>query len=302
MKVFQTKEFPLQLDASVMTIGSFDGIHEGHQALLKALKAYKDMFNFPSVCISFSPHPREVVGGQTIPKLTCHPEKIAKIEELGVDYYWEIPFDFEFASLSPQYFLQNLVIPKLNPQNIILGPNHRFGAGGSGTADTFHQLGYQPTVIPEVTNVSSTLIRSYMHKGQLYLANQALGYPYPIHGNVVKGHGVGRNLGFPTANVEPSCPDKLLPKDGVYSCRVYIPDSKVSYYGAMSVGTNPTISKQNQDKTVEVYILDFTGDLYGKELRLEVLNFLRFQEAYDNLEDLTKAIKEDVDKVKQLHM
>jgi riboflavin kinase/FMN adenylyltransferase len=301
MQTYHSKEFPHQLLGSILTIGSFDGIHIGHQAILKKVNALRDIHNLPSVCISFHPHPREVLSGQMIPKLTCTPEKIAKISSLGVDYYWEIPFDMEFASLSPLYFLKHIVAPKLQPQHILMGPNHRFGSGGSGTIDTFHQLGYHPIVVPEVPQASSTLIRSHLLKGQIFLANQALGYSYTIQGSVVKGQEIGRTLGFPTANIVPDCSDKLLPQHGVYSCKVHIPQSTKVYIGALSIGTNPTISKESTKTLIEVHILDFEGDLYHKEVRIELQNFIRLQENFDSLDDLVLAMKKDIKKIQRIH-
>ncbi len=286
----------------VLTIGTFDGVHLAHRALISsivevALEAQKD-----SMLITFSPHPRTFVSAEDTPPielLTSTTEKIELLKDTGLDILLIQNFDRQFSEIDAEEFVDEYLISKLRPSCIIIGYDHKFGKNREGDIDLLRsksdQGGFEVMEIPRIIlddlAVNSTKIRQHLRSGDVKLANRLLGRPYSIRGMVVRGLQNGRKMGFPTANIKPDSPEKLIPTDGVYSVEVMIGDE--IYRGALNIGYRPSVDR-SLSHTIEVYILDFDEDIYGREIEVRFLDFVRPEMKFDDLESLQAQIAEDV--------
>ncbi|MBS7787814.1 bifunctional riboflavin kinase/FAD synthetase [Flavobacterium sp. CYK-55] len=285
---------------TVVTIGTFDGVHIGHQKIVQQLLSSAQQSHCASVILTFFPHPRMVLQDQSeIRLLNTIEERTLLLEKTGLDYLIIHPFDHSFSRLTAEEFVKKVLVEKLNIQKIVIGYDHRFGrnrtADINDLIDFGHQYGFEVEQISaqqiEDVSVSSTKIRTALQEGQITLANQYLGYPYLLSGTVKKGRQLGRTIGFPTANIELGIDYKLIPKIGVYIVQSHI-NGKLTY-GMMNIGTNPTVSGQNL--SIEVYFIDFEADLYEQKLDISVLERIRDEEKFESLDALTKAISRDLD-------
>ncbi|MEI8033155.1 MAG: bifunctional riboflavin kinase/FAD synthetase [Chlorobiaceae bacterium] len=287
--------------ASVVTAGSFDGVHKGHRMIIKRVVAVARSQGLRSVVVTFEPHPRKVLKGKVsgpLGLLTTLEEKTELLAAEGVDLLFVIRFTPEFASRSSDDFIRNVMVGMLGAKSIIVGYDHAFGRDRRGSGHTLEQLGMelevQVEVLDEVTigneHFSSTRIRQLLESGKIMEANEFLGSPYVISGKVVEGRKLGREIGFPTVNLELSDPDKLLPRAGVYHARTTI-DGK-SCTAMMNIGVRPTISADTEKK-VEAHILGFSGDLYGTALRFSLLHFIRDECKFASLEALKEQLEKD---------
>lgn len=283
---------------SIITIGTFDGVHIGHQKIIASMVALASKEKLQSVLLTFWPHPRMVLQpDQKIKLINSIQEKQKLLEETGLDILIIQPFDSAFSRLSALEFVRNILVNQLNMSHMFIGHNHRFGKNREGSFDQLVDFGhtYDFKVIQiEAQNkgdisVSSTKIRNAILDGDLRTAKSYMGRPYSIEGVVEKGNQIGQQIGFPTANIGTVDPFKILPKDGVYFVSSVIEDNK--YFGMMNIGNRPTVNGIN--KTIEVHFFDFNKDIYQEKISVNVLDFLRAEEKFYSIEALKKQIERD---------
>ena len=293
---------------AVVTIGTFDGVHLGHQAIFKEMDRLAREIGGETVVVTFHPHPRQVlaIGTEKLRFICSQEEKLSKFEEFGIDDVVVIPFTKEFAGTPSDVFIRDYIISNIHPAIIVVGYDHHFGKNRMGDYDMLCKLGEQygfKTVqvaaqdINEVA-VSSTKIRNFLWAGNVKAANELLGYPYSVQGTVVKGNEIGRTIGFPTANLDIPNEFMMINNPGVYACRTII-DGKL-YQAMANTGTRPTIGdRADGDFIIEVNIFDFDGDLYGKTLKVWFLDRIRDEEKFKGLEALKAQLEQDREKVKE---
>lgn len=285
---------------TIVTIGTFDGVHLGHRKILEKVVAQAKDSGMESVVLTFFPHPRMVLQEQNeIKLLNTITEKIQLLDKLGIDHLVIHPFDYAFSRLTAEEFVTSVLIDKFNIHKIIIGYDHRFGRNRTANIDDLvvfgDQYGFEVEQISaeEINEmaISSTKIRAAVLAGDIALARQYLGYGYFFSGIVSQGKQLGRTIGFPTANISQIEPYKLIPKNGVYIVKSIIDGQLV--FGMMNIGNRPTVDGENQ--TIEVHFLDFAGDLYEKELQIEMLQYIRDEEKFNSLDDLKSQIAKDRD-------
>ncbi len=295
---------PLDLPHPVVTVDTFDGVHVGHAAVLEAVRAEAGAKQGTCVAVTFDPHPRQVIDGvQAPPILTTLAEKTWRMGMLGVDLLAIVPFTQSVRELSPQDFVHHFLVERLGAQSVILGYDHGFGKDRAGGLETMTALGDRfgfsvhsvPPTLVDGNPVSSTRIRTALTQGDLDGATQLIGSGYPFMGQVVKGEGRGKQLGFPTANLVFEDAGKLLPQPGVYAARVFLPEPRSA---VLNFGHRPTVG--GTQETFEVHILDFEGDLYGQTLKLELCHWLRAEQKFENLEALVRQIRSDTETTRHL--
>lgn len=285
---------------TVVTIGSFDGVHLGHRRILEKVQAIAKKHGGESVVITFDPHPRTVLklGDPSFKLLSSTDEKIALLAQAGIDNVVIAPFSLEFSQQAALQYVEDFLVKKFAPRFIVIGYDHRFGTGREGDISFLKKFektaGFEIVEIPaqevDEVAVSSSKIRKALDSSNIGLANRLLGHPFSFTGKVVEGSKIGRSIGFPTANIEIQDPHKLVLPEGIYAARASLPQT--SQGGALYIGSRPTLSP-NGKRVIELNIFDFDGNLYGQELTVEVLDFIRPDKKLDNLEDLKKQIEED---------
>jgi riboflavin kinase / FMN adenylyltransferase len=300
MRVFYDLEEVKEIKNPVVTIGTFDGVHLGHQQILKQLISLAKFKNGESVLITFYPHPRVVLNPENhqLQLIQNQTEKIKKLRQTGLDHLIIYPFSKEFAQLTAYEFLKGILVEKIGAKTIIIGYDHQFGNQREGNIEFIRkyekEFGFEVIEIPAAAideiNVSSTKIRQCMLKGDVEQANRFLGAPFCIHGKVVVGNQIGRTLGFPTANIHVEDETKLIPVNGVYAVEIGWENELLK--GMMNVGERPSIP-QNNGRTLEVHIFDFQGDLYGKEIEVCFLKRVRTEQIFPNLAELSAQLKKD---------
>ncbi len=293
------------LEGSVVTIGSFDGIHRGHQSLLEETLQIADRLDVPSVVLTFDPHPQELLRApdrRPIRLLSSVEEKAYLIRrQFAVEYLLVLDFTQGFAHMSAERFFDTVLLDGLKIRYIVIGYDHRFGHNREGDATWLERkagkLGFGVSTIGPIKNetlpVSSTLIRDHIQEDRLDLANAMLGHPYTIFGTVVHGEGRGRTLNYPTANVVPGCERKLIPNRGVYLTHVRVRD-QVSF-GMCNIGVRPTFDNGTRE-TIEVNLFDWPverGDFYDEEVMIEFLQKLRDEQKFENVDELTTQLAND---------
>lgn len=299
MKLIRGKhDLSHQHRGSVVTLGNFDGIHLGHQALLTKLNAMSHSLKLPSVVVTFEPQPKEFFAKrETVPRLMRFCEKWLAFKDYDIEYVLCLRFNQTLASLSPEDFVKQILIDQLNAQVVIVGDDFRFGAKRAGDYIQLKQLGEQygfeaievPTVMIDHERVSSTRVRLALEAGDLNTAQKLLGRPYRLYGKVGYGDQLGRDLGYPTANI--NLHRDLVPVAGVFVIRVYGLEDRV-YNGVANVGTRPTVGGTRI--LLEAHLFDFHGEIYGRNIQVEFLYKLRDEERYDTLQELVEQIRQDV--------
>lgn len=303
------EEIPRDWGRGVVTIGSFDGVHRGHQLIIgRAVERAREL-GLPSVVVTFDPHPREVIRpGSHPPLLAPHPRRAELIAELGVDAVLVLPFTTEFSQESPETFVQQVLVDALHAKVVIEGPNFRFGHRAAGDVALLAELGRADDFEVEVVDLqvcgtagdgepfSSSLIRRLVEAGDMAGAGEVLGRPHRVEGEVVRGAQRGRELGYPTANVE-TVPHSAVPADGVYAGWLTAQGERMP--AAISVGTNPTFD--GTARTVEAYAIDRVGlDLYGLHVAVDFLAYLRGMEKFDSIDALLDRMADDVKRAREL--
>lgn len=285
----------------VVTAGIFDGVHRGHRALLERLVLRAGQRGGESVVITFSPHPRLVLTEDKVKQvyLTTTDEKRLLLEKYNIGHLVIIDFTPGFSRISAEEFIRNILTEKIGTKHLVIGYDHHFGRDAGGDYEMIRGLaessGFTVEQVGQVMSgdlvISSSLIRRALTDGRIEDANYWLGHSYQLSGQVVEGRGLGRLLGFPTANIMPGDSHKLIPADGVYAVEVILDAETLP--GMLSIGHNPTVNKGVKSKTIEVHLINFTGEIYGKEMTVIFRHRLRDEIAFDNTGQLIRQIERD---------
>lgn len=281
----------------VLTIGMFDGLHKGHQSLLLQLEQKAKELKLPSVVITFWPHPKSVLSAEPIQLLNTLEEKIEKFKSLPIDNLVIMQFDKILSNLTPQEFISTYLIQKFKAKYFLMGYNHHFGKG-QYKLDEYVQMAKSCNLPSSRVDkyeydgmkCSSSEIRKYINASDIQTANKLLGYKYKIQGIVVSGDKIGRKLGYPTANVEIEEKNKIIPPDGVYACYTYI--NKIKYKSVVNIGFRPTINGVHRQ--IESHIINYENEIYGNKIEVEFVKKIRPEQKYAKIEDLQKAIQNDI--------
>ena len=298
MKIYNSINNFTTTKKTIVTLGTFDGVHIGHNAILDKICKVAKHENLESVILTFFPHPRKIVSNNyDIKLLNTIEEKSVLLEKIGIQNFIVHPFDKTFSELSPREFVTQVLVEKLNIQKIIIGHDHKFGKDRAADFNDLINFGKEfgfeveeisAQQINEVS-VSSTKIRNSLLEGNISLANEYLGYPYVLTGNVVKGNQLGRTIGFPTANIEIPEEYKLIPKIGVYVVTVDVNNDTV--FGMMNIGVKPTLGENKL--SIEVHLLDFDKDIYNQKIQVKVLERLRDEQKFDSFDALKSQLEKD---------
>lgn len=298
MKIKTATDYKL-LSNTVVTIGTFDGVHVGHKKIIKRLVKIAKKEKLQAIVLTFFPHPRMVVQKDTnIKMINTIDEKTKLLEAEGIDHLVVKKFTKDFSRLSAQDYVRDILVNTLHVKHIIIGYDHHFGRNRTANINDLKAFGeiynFKVTEISaqdinEVT-VSSTKIRNALLNGDIKIANAFLGYNFFLTGTVVKGKGIGKKLDYPTANINISESYKLIPKDGVYVVRAMINNNVV--YGMMNIGKNPTV--EDKDHSIEVHFFDFSKDIYSLQLEVEILERLRNEQKFDSLDELKTQLNQDL--------
>lgn len=297
-----------QLDAlptfknAVITIGTFDGVHTGHQSILKTLLEQAAQVNGESVVITFHPHPRRVLNNADAPSLlTSLDERIERFHEYGIDHLVIVPFDPSFSEMTADEYVEQFLVGNFHPKCIVIGYDHRYGKNRAGDFELLSELGkkynYSVCEIPEKTlndsRISSTHVRQALLTGNIKLANHLLSYPFQLEGMVVEGDKLGRTLGFPTANLYITDSDKIIPASGVYAVSVFLKGTlgTRNFQGMMNIGYRPTVN--GKERRIEVHIFSFDEVIYGEKLKVELLDYVRKEMKFSGLEALKEQLMHD---------
>lgn len=285
---------------AVITIGSYDGVHSGHQKIIERVIQLAKKLNGESIVITFHPHPRHVLNpnDQSMKLLTTIDEKVKLLSSYGIDNIVVVPFSKTFADQTPDEYIQNFLVEKFHPSCIVIGYDHRFGKGRKGDinylkkfqqASNFEIVEIQKQEVEDIA-VSSTKVRLALENGDVKTAEQLLNHPFTLSGTVARGQQIGQSIGFPTANLEVNNKFKLIPKEGIYA--VNILHKKTQYEGMLYIGKRPTIAGLD-NQTIEVNIFNFNKDIYGDKLELRFVEFIRNDQQFDGLEALKAGIQKD---------
>lgn len=298
MEVYRSIDFLPQFRNAVITIGTFDGVHLGHQKIIDALVNEAHSVSGESVLITFDPHPRKIVNpAQSLQLINTLDEKIELLNEKGIDHVVVVPFTEAFSEQSPELYIKDFLLSRFHPHTIIIGYDHHFGKNRGGNykllEDKADEYNYKLLEIPkhviDEIGISSTKIRRAILHSNIDTTNKLLGYEFFFEGLVVEGDKLGRQLGYPTANLVYTNEDKIHLGEGVYA--VYASVEGMTKPGMMSIGKRPTLNDTTEK--VEVNLFDFAGDLYGKKMKVTVRKYLRPQEKYNSLAELVQQIDRD---------
>ncbi|WP_164108163.1 MULTISPECIES: bifunctional riboflavin kinase/FAD synthetase [Sphingobacterium] len=315
MKIYRNLDEFAPLENAIVTIGTFDGVHIGHQKILKKLVNCAKEFGGESVLLTFFPHPRLIINpdDEGLRLINDIEEKTHQLALAGIDHLIITPFTRDFSNQSAEEYIRNVLVNKLGTKSIILGYDHHFGKDRKGSIkDLIHFstiFDFQVQEIPKQdiddVAVSSTRIRESLIKGDILTANKYLGYPFELTGTVIRGDQIGRQIGFPTANIHVHEAHKLIPAYGIYAVEVEIypkvpsidlgtyqePKPEKTAQGMCYIGTRPTVDGMN--RKIEVNLLDFTENLYTKTIRIKFMEFIRHDERFDSLDEMQQQIKVD---------
>lgn len=284
---------------SVITIGVFDGLHLGHQKIIKELIKISKRYKAKNVIITFEPHPQSISSKRPPRFINSFSQRLDLMKQLGVDVCLVVKFTRKFALTPAEYFIKSVLLDRLNMVSLVVSSDYRFGKNKEGNIELLQSLSKEydfklkqiDTVRINKKAVRSTLIRNLLNKGNLYLANRMLNRPYFISGIIIKGSGVGSKIGYPTINLKPE-QDVILPT-GVYIAFVEVNNKKV--HSIVNIGFKPTVTrKENRKRTIEAHILNFSHKLYGRKIRIFFLKRIRDEKKFKKINDLQKAIKRDI--------
>lgn len=287
--------------SSVLTMGTFDGLHHGHRTIINSVVEIAKRESLKSVLLTYDPHPREILRKGTDDRLyllTTIDERLEIIDELGIDICLVLPFTRELSMLSAKEYFDSIIAEKIGAKHILVGEDHAFGKGREGNAEMLKSLalkaGIEATIVKKIEfggqKISSSSIRRALQRGDVETATEFLGRPYEVSGVVLKGAGVGKELGFPTANIGLNSRSKLIPAQGVYAVTVQLQDG--TYNGMMNIGKRPTISSQNKI-WLEVHIFKFAGNIYGEQISVTFEERLRDERKFHSRSELIRQLEKD---------
>ena len=297
MKIIKNLHDYSQKTPLALSIGMFDGVHHGHQTIIKNLNSAAQNKDLESAILTFWPHPRTVFNpNDDLKLLNTIEEKTYLLEKNKVQHLFLKEFDEEFRNLTGEEFVKQILIDKLNVKHLIIGHDHTFGKNRSGDFNLLQKMsseyGFEVVQVEAVDfqdrHISSTQIRNALMNGEINTANEMLGYHYSVSGEVIHGKKLGRTIGYPTANISVN-PMKFLPKKGAYIVDAFVKNQQ--FKGMLSIGTNPTVD--GKSLSVEVYILDFDGDIYGETISVNFRQFLHDEIKFDGLQQLIERLDED---------
>ena len=299
LTIQHTEHFRIE-SPTLVTIGTFDGVHLGHQKILYRLTELKKQTGLKTVVLTFDPHPRKILFPEQkdLKLLTLVDEKLELLEKYGVDVAVVYPFSKQFSQLESELYIQEILLKQLNVKHLVIGYDHKFGMNRTGDINTLKKYapGSNFTVeeisAKDIDNIaiSSSKIRKALEEGNIGLASEFLGHKFFLNATVVKGKQLGRTIGYPTANLKTEGGEKIIPKMGVYFVEIVV--EGVKHYGMMNIGTNPTTDADDAIK-LEVHIFDFNSDIYGKPIQLNFVKRLRDEKKFANLNGLIEALHQD---------
>ena len=300
MKVYHHFKEVGRLNQPVVTAGTFDGVHKGHQQILSHIRELADNSGGETLLFTFYPHPRMVLHPKDhgLELLNSQEEKIKLLERFGIDHLVIHPFTKDFSRLTAVEYVRDVLVNCFQTKKLVIGYDHHFGRNREGSFQDLVEFGplygFEVKEIPaqeiDSVNVSSTKTRHALKEGDIVTANKYLGYQYPLGGKVLHGAKLGRTLGFPTANLQISDPLKLVPADGVYAVKVLLGGQRLD--GMLNIGVKPTVSEE-APRSIEVNIFNFEGDLYGQSIHLELVARIREEFKFDNLDQLKEQLNSD---------
>ncbi|AMR31335.1 riboflavin biosynthesis protein RibF [Mucilaginibacter sp. PAMC 26640] len=306
MKIYSHIDEFAPVSNAVVTIGTFDGVHIGHRKIIARLKELAVATGGETVILTFFPHPRMILHpeDENIKLITTINEKAELLEQLGIDHLIITPFSRDFSNQSAEDYIRDVLVNKIGTKTIVIGYDHRFGKDRQGGLnDLLHlapRYNFDVLEIPEQdindVAISSTRIRAALLDGNIYIANECLGYPFFITGKVIRGDQIGRTLGYPTANLMLEEHYKLIPSDGIYAVRVKV--EGLEYNGMAYIGHRPTVN--GMTRNIEVNIFDFNSDIYNQQLRMEFLHFVREDIRFSSLDELVVQLGKDKNDVQLL--
>ncbi|MBX3164322.1 MAG: bifunctional riboflavin kinase/FAD synthetase [Bacteroidetes bacterium] len=306
LAIQNTEHFRIEKPA-IVTIGTFDGVHLGHQKILKRLQELKHETGLQTVVLTFEPHPRKVLFPEQkdLKLITLVDEKLELLDKYGVDVTVVYPFSKQFSQLSSEFYVKDILLKQLNVKHLVIGYDHKFGHNRSGDINTLkHYSSANNFTLEEISAqdidriaVSSSKIRKALEEGNLNLASEFLGHDFFLNAQVIKGKQLGKTLGYPTANLKLESQEKIIPKIGVYFVSLRVEEK--NYFGMMSIGVNPTTDNDNTVK-LEVNIFDFDGNIYSKNIQVNFLKRLRDEKKFSNLNELKTALHQDKETCLQL--
>lgn len=305
MKIYKGIENFKRLQNAVVTTGTFDGVHVGHRIILNRLIELAKKVDGESVLLTFYPHPRMVLQPDTnIKLLNTIEEKTSLLEDAGIDHLIIHPFTKVFSRTTSLEFVRDILVSKIGTKKLVIGYDHHFGRNREGSFEHLKEFGplygfdVEEISAQEIddVNVSSTKIRKAIAKGDVAIATEYLGHQFQLTGIVIHGNKIGRQLGYPTANLELNNAYKLIPATGIYLVKVKIGEQR--YDGLLNVGYRPTIENSGKKLTIEVYIIDFKEEIYGQEVKLYLVDRIREEQKFDSREALIAAMDKDLAQAK----
>ena len=306
MKVHYSFESFKNIKNPIVTVGTFDGVHYGHQKIIQRLQKIAKKNNGESVLLTFDPHPRKVLlNDQGLKLIHTVKEKINILEKLGLDHLVIYPFTKEFSKFSAKTYIDELLVKKLGTHTLVIGYDHHFGNDREGNIDLLkkHEKS-NPFYLEEIKaheieeiKISSTKVRRAIENGNIHLVDNYCGHFYEFSGEVVHGNGIGKTIGTPTANIQLNSNEKIIPLDGVYAVICQIKDA--NFKGIMNIGYKPTVNK-GEKRTIEIHLFDFNKDVYELELRAKVIERIRDEVKFSSLESLKSQILKDNENAKKI--
>lgn len=300
MKVYRGID-SFKVHRPVVTIGTFDGVHNGHREVVKQLKQIASRQQGEAVIFTFDPHPKQVLApnNNSAELLSTATEKQMLFEQLGIDHLVIFPFSREFAQLKYDQFISEILIGKMNMHHLVVGYDHKFGHNRQGGFDFLQRCATElkfgisqlKVLKQNETNVSSTQIREALYNGNIAKTNNFLGYSYNITGTVVAGQQIGRTINFPTANIQVNNANKVIPADGVYAAWVTI--NQQNFMGMLNIGTRPTVNNQLSNKTIEVHIINFNAEIYGQHIKISFVEKIRDEIKFESINGLKLQLQTD---------
>lgn len=300
MRVVRQLNSDTKFNKPILTLGTYDGVHLGHQEIIASLVEKAKRENKESVLFTFEPHPRKVLYPESysVKLIDTVDEKLAKLEKLGLDTVILFPFTKEFSRLSAMEFVRDVLVNQIGVSEMHIGHDHHFGKNREGSFQELQELGeiyhFEVFQLPAISvgdvTISSTKIRNAILEGNVEYASELMGSPFVLQGKVVKGQQIGRTIGFPTANIDLENTEKIYPKHGVYAAKAYLGDKLI--FGVMNIGTRPTVANNGQ-MTIEIYLFDFHEEIYDHPIKVEVMQHIRDEKRFENIADLKNQIQLD---------